>query len=130
MTAENSKNILFADDDESMHLFLKKFFEQYGINCDEAYDGNEAVNFVQKNPDKYKFILLDLNMPGLDGAKACVQIKEILKQSNLRIPVIALSSDLSVEKADEMLELGFDEYLEKPMYPDEFKNMISRYLDS
>ena len=128
MIDPNKKRILFADDDEAMHVFLKKFFDQYGYECDEAYDGAEAVSLCEKNCRTYRFILLDLHMSGMNGADACVKIKEILKENKIDIPVLALSSDLSVERADEMKDVGFDEYLEKPIFPEEFKNMIDPFL--
>jgi len=107
-----SKKILIVDDEPQILKVLKAYLEKIGFNVIAAADGNEAlVTFQREKPD---FIILDLNLPGMDGIDVC---KAIRKDSN--VPILMLTA--RVEEMDKLigLELGADDYVVKPFSPRE-----------
>ena len=107
-----SKKILVIDDEPQIVKVLKAYLEKAGFQVATAADGSSAlVAFQRERPD---FMILDLNLPGMDGLDVC---KEIRRTSN--IPILMLTA--RVEEADRLigLELGADDYVIKPFSPRE-----------
>ena len=107
-----SKKILVVDDEAKIVKVLKAYLEQSGFNVLTAVDGKVALAIFQR--DKPDFMILDLNLPGLDGLDVC---RAVRRQSN--IPILMLTA--RVEEADKLigLELGADDYVVKPFSPRE-----------
>ena len=78
-------NILVCDDEALIRSLIKEYVENEGYKCDEAADGEEAIEKVEENT--YDLIIMDIMMPHMDGMEAVKQIKEIKD-----IPVIMLSA--------------------------------------
>lgn len=109
---ELSKKILVVDDEPQIVKVLKAYLEKAGYQVVTALDGKAAlVVFDRERPD---FMILDLNLPGMDGFEIC---REIRRDSN--IPILMLTA--RVEEADKLngLELGADDYVVKPFSPRE-----------
>lgn len=110
MTAE--KKILVVDDEPQISRVLKGYLENAGYRVVSALDGKTALSvFDREKPD---FVILDLNLPGLDGLEICRTIRET---SN--VPILMLTA--RSEEADRIigLELGADDYIVKPFSPRE-----------
>ncbi|RRD91887.1 DNA-binding response regulator [Bacteroides heparinolyticus] len=108
-----SLKILFADDDLKYSMLLKRFLEKEGYEVTYAGNGNIALEqFVRVKPD---LVLLDINMPGLDGFEVAERIRETDKHV-----LIFFLSDRS-DKADRLqgFQLKANDYLAKPFYPEE-----------
>jgi len=107
-----SKKILVVDDEAKIVKVLKAYLEQSGFNVLTAADGKVALAIFQR--DKPDFMILDLNLPGMDGLDVC---RAVRRQSN--IPILMLTA--RVEEADKLigLELGADDYVVKPFSPRE-----------
>lgn len=108
-----SLKILFADDDLKYSMLLKRFLEKEGYEVTYAGNGNIALEqFVRIKPD---LVLLDINMPGLDGFEVAERIRETDKHV-----LIFFLSDRS-DKADRLqgFQLKANDYLAKPFYPEE-----------
>ncbi len=108
--------ILIVDDEALMRSVIKEYAEKEGYYTDEASDGLEAINKVEKN--NYDLIVLDIMMPHMDGFEALKEIKQIKN-----IPVIMLSA--RTEEIDKLsgFDLGIDDYITKPFSP---KELIAR----
>ncbi len=104
--------ILVAEDDEILLTLLSRFLRQNGYTPIDTENGAEAVRmFMEHTPD---LVLLDANMPVMDGFQACVQIKKSI--NGAKTPVImvtALADDGSVDRA---FEAGAEEYVTKPIH--------------
>jgi two-component system alkaline phosphatase synthesis response regulator PhoP len=103
---------LVVDDEPQIVKVLRAYLEKAGFQVVTAGDGNSAVSiFRQSRPD---FVILDLNLPGMDGLDVC---RTIRRDSN--IPILMLTA--RVEEADRLigLELGADDYVVKPFSPRE-----------
>ena len=105
--------ILIVDDDKNIRDVVREYGEQNSYDCDEAEDGFEAIDKVRNN--SYDCIILDVNMPRLDGFSACREI---------RVPIIILSA--RSDEYDKLFgfELGADDYVVKPFSPKELMARI------
>ncbi|MCH3961994.1 MAG: response regulator transcription factor [Solobacterium sp.] len=114
--------ILIADDESDIREVVKVYGELNGYEVDEAADGLETLDMIQKTA--YDLIILDVMMPKLDGFSACRKIKDT---SN--IPVIMLSA--RTEEYDKLFgfELGVDDYVVKPFSPKELMARIKVVLE-
>lgn len=113
-----SLKILFADDDLKYSMLLKRFLEKEGYEVTYAGNGNIALEqFVRVKPD---LVLLDINMPGLNGFEVAERIRETDKHV-----LIFFLSDRS-DKADRLqgFQLKANDYLAKPFYPEELMARI------
>jgi len=107
-----SKKIFVVDDEPQIVKVLKAYLEKAGFQVVTASEGNTALlTFQREKPD---FMILDLNLPGMDGLDIC---RTVRRDSN--IPILMLTA--RVEEADRLigLELGADDYVVKPFSPRE-----------
>jgi len=107
-----SKKIFVVDDEPQILKVLKAYLENAGFQVVTAFEGKTALlTFQREKPD---FMILDLNLPGMDGLDIC---KAVRRDSN--IPILMLTA--RVEEADRLigLELGADDYVVKPFSPRE-----------
>ncbi|MBD3263653.1 MAG: response regulator [Candidatus Omnitrophica bacterium] len=105
-----SKKILIIEDDKNISRLVKYNLEREGFNCICAYDGEEALEVLDRqSPD---LIILDIMLPTIDGFEVCRQIKQDRRHSC--IPIIVLSA--KGEEIDRVVgfELGADDYVTKP----------------
>jgi len=120
-----NKTILIAEDTEMNYLFLVEALKQTGVNIIRAKDGEEAIDLFNKNKD-INLILMDINMPKLDGFETTKRIKEI----NQEIPIIAQTA-LSMEDARERsVEVGCDDFILKPIKLKLFLSKLDSYLNA
>ena len=106
------KSILLVEDEENIADMLRGFFERDGFRFFHAITGEEALERLKTRP--VSAVLLDLNLPGMDGVDVC---KRIRRSSD--VPVIMLTArDSEVDKVVG-LELGADDYVTKPFSPRE-----------
>jgi two-component system alkaline phosphatase synthesis response regulator PhoP len=109
---ETTKKILVVDDEPNIVKALKAYLEKAGFRVVTAGDGPSAlVSFEKEHPD---FMILDLNLPGMDGFEVC---RIVRKTSD--IPILMLTA--RVEETDRLigLEIGADDYVLKPFSPRE-----------
>lgn len=117
-------NILVCDDDKEIVDAIEIYLTQEGYNVRKAYDGEQAVEILQK--EDIQLLVIDVMMPKLDGIRATLKIREYSS-----IPIIILSA--KSEDADKILGLnvGADDYVTKPFNPLELvarvKSQVRRY---
>ncbi len=119
----DDKLILVVEDDVASSELFKNFLASKGIKTIIAENGNDAVEIV-KNNDNIDLILMDIKLPELDGCSAMQQIKKIRKD----IPVIAETAYAFKGDRIKFLNLGFNDYISKPIKPSELFEMIQKYL--
>jgi DNA-binding response OmpR family regulator len=116
----DKKRILLVDDEESIQLLYREEFEDEGYIVDSAYNGSEALAKFRENPPD--LVVLDINMPGMNGIEVLRQMKEL--QANL--PVI-LSSAYQEYKQD-FGSWASEAYVVKSANMDELKATVRKYL--
>jgi signal transduction histidine kinase/CheY-like chemotaxis protein len=113
--------ILVAEDNAVNMLVLRTFLKKWNISFDEAVNGADALQHFIKND--YDVVLLDLEMPVMDGYTT---IKEIRKRDT-KTPVLAFTAALYDGMQNDLMSKGFDEYLHKPFNPNDLYNKIAKY---
>lgn len=115
--------ILLVEDNSINQLVVVGILENLGINVDIANNGKEAVDKAKiKN---YDLILMDIQMPIMDGFEATKKIRNFNKD----IPIIALSAAVLIEDKEKTKQAGMNAHLEKPIDQQKLSNIISQYLD-
>ncbi len=118
--------ILAADDHPVNQLFIRKLLERFGFtHIDLAENGKEALEMIEKN--KYDIVLMDCQMPEIDGYQATSMLREIEKETGQHLPVIALTANAMVGDRAKCLKAGMDDYLSKPIKPDKLIAMLAKY---
>ena len=113
--------VLCIEDEFEVGQLFKKMLHRYGHQVLTAANGRIGIEMAHSH--RLDLVLLDLNMPDMSGFDV---LKELRAISHLEdIPVIAVTA---LSMRDECLEAGFDEFLNKPVMPDELKNMIEQFL--
>ncbi|MCK9212044.1 MAG: response regulator transcription factor [Ignavibacteriaceae bacterium] len=106
------KKILLADDEKDILEFLKYNLEKEGFAVITANNGEEAISLLNENPD---LAILDIMMPKLNGFEVCAKIRENKKTANL--PIIFLTAKSSEQDEIKGLELGANDFIQKPISP-------------
>jgi len=115
------KRILLVDDEESIQLLYREEFEEAGYIVDSARDGVEALEKFKENPPD--LVLLDINMPGMNGIEILRQMKEL----RASLPII-LNSAYQEYKQD-FGSWASEAYVVKSANMDELKATVRKYID-
>ncbi|MEZ6165543.1 MAG: response regulator [Phycisphaerales bacterium] len=106
--------VLIVDDAKDNRVLLQHFFKKTNATVDFAYDGQQAIDQVNKANEEmrpYHLILMDMQMPVLDGYAATTK----LRQMDIHIPVLALTAHALDGDRERCLQAGCDDYLSKPV---------------
>ena len=116
--------ILIADDRPSSRELLRLVLERAGYAVLDAEDGNQAVERAHSgNPD---LIMLDLQMPGLDGYGVLAALRKEVRFQDL--PVLALTASAMRGDKEKIMAAGFTDYLAKPAGPEILRETVARLL--
>lgn len=120
---------LIVEDNEINQRLIKTIINRVGYDCNVVSDGAEAVK-AYKN-DHYDVILMDCQMPVMDGYEATREIRKIEKESNnnKHIPIIAITANAIKGDIDVCLEAGMDDYLSKPVTSADVIERVKKYLN-
>jgi len=121
----SDKTILIAEDTEMNYLFLVEALKTTDVNILRAQNGAEAIAVFKENPE-IDLILMDINMPGMDGFETTQEIKKIRKN----IPVIAQTALNNEDAKDKADEVGCDDIILKPIQLKLFLATLNKYLKS
>jgi len=117
-------HILLVEDNETNQEIVMGLLEGSGIKIDIANNGKEAVEKVAQNPHLYGLIFMDIQMPIMDGFEAT----KILRQRNVKTPIIALTANAMTEDIEKTKQAGMDEHLNKPIEVEKLYQTLFRYL--
>lgn len=125
---ERPAKILLVDDYEANLMIAGMYLDSFGFEHDEARNGFEALQKIQRN--QYGVILMDIQMPEMDGLETTRRIREIeMSLGRSHQPVIALTAHpLSGDPLDSRA-VGMNWYITKPFNPQELKNILEQYID-
>jgi PAS domain S-box-containing protein len=117
--------ILIAEDNEINVFVLKKFLSRWGAETESAQNGVEAVEKLKQGT--FDVVLMDLQMPGLDGYGATREVRKLKDKRISNTPIIALTAAASEDTKTEVLKKGMNDYVTKPFNPDELHDILSKY---
>lgn len=109
-----SKKILAIDDSPTLRKLLRYYLSRRGYQVAEANNGKIGLEFIQNN--SYDLVILDMNMPIMNGAEV---LEELKKMEDFSVPILILSADKEEKSKAEGIALGAAYYLTKPFRPDE-----------
>jgi len=124
------KHILVVDDIEVNRIILIKILNTLGATCDTAENGQEAVDkFMNTPPGGYDLILMDVQMPGMDGYEATRAIRASGHPAAKTEPIIAMTANAFVDDVRDAIDSGMDAHIAKPVQIDKLKATIQQVLD-
>jgi len=122
------RRVLVVDDNKINRKVATRFLDKMGCVAEEACDGLEAVAKVKSN--RYDIVLMDCQMPVLDGYDATLRIRANESETHTRTPIIALTANAMEHGRSRSREVGMDDYLTKPVKLDTLRKALERHLDS
>jgi CheY-like chemotaxis protein len=121
--------ILVVDDDKEDHMILHEYFTESGIDNNVLFveNGIKAMEYLNTTEDKElpKLVVLDLNMPLLNGSQTLLQLKQNMRLKN--IPVIIYSTSESENEKRKCLSFGAIDYMVKPVTMEEGQRMVDKF---
>jgi CheY-like chemotaxis protein len=132
-TLTNTKNniedleglrILIVEDNKINMMIAKKILTGYRAEITCAFDGKEALDIL-KNDNDFSIILMDLEMPVMNGYTAVVEVKKLYPH----LPVMAFTASLiDQQMLAELLSIGFTDFIPKPFEPHQMLNLVKKYV--
>ncbi len=121
--------ILLVDDMQINREVAKMMLESDGFSVDVAENGQEAVDLVSEKPvGHYAAILMDIQMPVMDGYEATQRIRSLTDPGRANVPVIAVTANAFKEDIKKAIDAGMDAHVSKPVSPEAMMGTISRFL--
>jgi signal transduction histidine kinase/CheY-like chemotaxis protein len=105
--------ILIAEDNPVNLIVVRRFMQKWGIRTDEAANGLELLELYHRN-EQYDLLLIDLEMPEMDGAQAVAEIRK----TNTYIPIIAFTAAVYDNIQADLMQKGFNDFIPKPFKPE------------
>jgi len=119
--------ILMVEDNKINVLLNQQIFKKWKCRLHEAYDGKQGLDKL--NEEKFDFVLMDLQMPVMDGFQAFEAIKNFpSSHTNYNIPVLAFTADAMEETKNKIIQVGFNDHLTKPFKEEDLFDKINRLL--
>lgn len=120
--------LLLVDDDPDHLKTLTSLLESEGAICTSAANGLEGLEVIAKEPQNFHAVLMDIQMPVMDGIKATSHVRQKMKLDQL--PIIAVTGGLSPEQQQQAMESGITHLLKKPIDPEELMAVLSKYCQN
>lgn len=120
--------ILVVDDNRTNQQVACGMLERLGCLPTSVYSGEEALQTVFR--DQYDAVLMDVQMPGMDGYEVTDQIRQLEKDESAHLPIIAMTANNQAEDIKHCLSVGMDDYLPKPFSSEILKNKLLRRISS
>lgn len=121
--ATGAAHILVAEDNEVNQLLIKHLLASWQFSFDIVHNGREALDKLKVK--QYDLILMDIQMPEMDGYAATQQIRQQLKSA---IPIIAMTAHAFAGEKEKCLNYGMNEYLSKPISEQLLHELITKYI--
>ena len=123
------KRILLVDDNELNREILEEVLLDNGLLIDKAENGLEALSAVKEHdPGYYHFILMDIEMPEMDGFEATLRIRKLPNRIRANTPIIAFTANAVSENRDRAFAVGMDGFLVKPVNTSRLLASLVKFL--
>ena len=123
------KRILLAEDNDLNAEIAIAILEEHGLEVERAEDGIVCVNMIEKaDADHYDLVLMDIQMPNMDGYKATQLIRQLPDKKKSRIPIVAMTANAFEEDKRNALAAGMDGFLSKPIVIKELIHILQNTM--
>lgn len=123
---EASCDVLVVDDHAANRLLAVRLVQRFGYTAETANSGREAIELTARRA--FKLVLMDCQMPDVDGMEATRQIRTRESTGGQRVPIVGLSASAADSVRRACLAAGMDDYLEKPINFDALKAALRRWV--
>ncbi|MFN6945207.1 MAG: response regulator, partial [Cytophagaceae bacterium] len=120
------QKILIVEDNPMNKLVVESFLKKHDLNIDYAENGKESLKITEEKV--FDLILMDLQMPVMDGYEASYHIRNDNSNKNNKTPIIALTASPIVEIKKKALSSGINDFISKPFDPDFFYKKLLQYI--
>ena len=119
--------VLLAEDNRVNQMLARKLIEAQGAAVDIVGDGQQALDRLREaGPDHYHLVLMDLQMPVMDGYTATQRLRADRRFDNM--PIVAMTAHAMVEEVERCAALGMNDHLTKPINPTKLYSTLARYF--
>ncbi|MGN0345339.1 MAG: response regulator [Lachnospiraceae bacterium] len=127
--ALQGKRVLLVDDNDLNCEILEEVLLDHGLLFEEAANGSKALSAVQEHaPGYYQFILMDIEMPEMDGFEATLRIRKLPNRIRANTPIIAFTANAVSENRDRAFAVGMDGFLVKPVNTSRLLASLVKFL--
>ncbi|MFN8400260.1 MAG: PAS domain S-box protein [Anaerolineales bacterium] len=125
---KNLKPVLVVEDNLLNRDLISLQLRELGLNASHATNGRDAVELLKFQPDEYSIVLMDLNMPIMDGTAATKLIRENEAGTTRHIPIIAVTANVMTGTREFCFQAGMDDYLSKPLTLQAIREVLEKWL--
>jgi two-component system, cell cycle response regulator DivK len=119
------KKVLIAEDSSVIQNLTRKILEIQNYSISSAKNGKQVLEMVQE--ENFDLILMDINMPTMDGMECAREVRALKDAKKSSIPIIAITGNARNYSMEDFKKAGINEYLPKPLNFDELVGMVKRY---
>ena len=120
-------HVLVAEDNEMNILIIKQFLKKWEISYEIAMNGQIAFDKVKTG--NFDMVLMDLQMPIMDGYHTTINIRKLKEERFVKLPILAITASAFSEIRKKVLEAGMNDFVTKPINPDELFAKIEKYVN-
>ncbi len=126
ISGRQRRRVLVADDNETNQMVVVRMLRKLGLQSDVAANGKEAVDAVQLIP--YDLVLMDCQMPEMDGFSATRSIRRAESADGTHVPIIAVTANAMRGDREKCIAAGMDDYLAKPIKLEDLDDVLRRWI--
>jgi len=122
------KPVLLVEDNLVNRDLLALQLREFGLAIRHAKNGSEAVDLFQADPASYSLVLMDLNMPIMDGLTAARLMRQVEAGGSSHIPIVALTADAMSDSQESSAKAGMDDFVSKPVSLKDLDKLLAKWL--
>jgi len=127
LSSGQGPHVLVAEDTQVNQLVARRMFEKLGCRVDIAANGREAVDALSATA--YAVVMMDVQMPEMDGYEATAEIRRRESRGQKRTPIIAMTANALEGDQQRCLAAGMDDFVSKPVRLQELELVVRRWVD-
>ncbi|CAN5258265.1 hypothetical protein BH23BAC1_BH23BAC1_18490 [soil metagenome] len=120
-----TKKVLIAEDSSVIQNLTKKILKMQQYEISSVKNGSQVLKKLEN--EDFNVILLDINMPVMDGMECARRIRSLEDPKKSQVPIIAITGNARNYSMEQFKEVGINEYLPKPLNFDELVEMVKKY---
>ena len=124
----DKKRVLVAEDSSVIQNLTKKVLQFQNYDIASVKDGQQVLDKMQK--EDFDVILMDINMPNMNGMECSKQIRALSDQDKAKTPIIAISGNANNYSEEDFKNVGINEYIPKPIDFDQLVETVNRYTET
>ncbi|MCX6054736.1 MAG: PAS domain S-box protein [Chloroflexi bacterium] len=124
------KSVLVVEDNTTNQMVILLQLKGFGIKAEAVDSGQKAVDHIRTHPEDFSLVLMDVQMPDMNGLEATKLIRSWEAQSGYHVPIVALTANAMNEDYDICIKAGMDDYLSKPVNIKKLDEVLRKWLVS